>query len=65
MASKKLNLDVDQLSVESFEPQAAENERRGTVRGNGLFAITVNGTCYDGTCRGYGTCNIYPCKPIP
>ncbi|HEU4455725.1 MAG TPA: hypothetical protein VFR81_21860 [Longimicrobium sp.] len=64
MGSKKLNLDVDQLSVESFEPQGAENARRGTVRGHGLFA-TVDGTCYDGTCRGYGTCGIYPCKQIP
>jgi hypothetical protein len=64
MASKKLNLDVDQLSVESFEPQEMEGAARGTVRGNGLFA-TVDGTCVDGTCRGYGTCGIYPCKPIP
>ena len=22
-------------------------------------------TCYDYTCRGYGTCGIYPCKPVP
>jgi hypothetical protein len=22
-------------------------------------------TLYDGTCRGYGTCGIYPCRPIP
>ena len=64
MGSKKLNLDLNTLSVESFEPQGAENADRGTVRGLAL-AITVDGTCYDGTCRGYGTCNIYPCKPIP
>jgi|GEM_PF-2186233 len=64
MATKKLNLDVDQLSVESFEPQEMERGARGTVRANGL-AATIDGTCYDGTCRGYGTCGIYPCKPIP
>ncbi|HWK89445.1 MAG TPA: hypothetical protein VNP72_05595 [Longimicrobium sp.] len=22
-------------------------------------------TMYDGTCRGYGTCGIYPCRAIP
>ncbi|HYH83592.1 MAG TPA: hypothetical protein VEX86_27605 [Longimicrobium sp.] len=63
MASKKLNLDVDLLHVESFEAEAAENAR-GTVQGN-MEMITVDYTCYDYTCRGYGTCNIYPCKNIP
>lgn len=64
MGIKKLSLDLNKLSVESFEPQVAENERRGTVRGHAIVR-TVDGTCYDGTCRGYGTCGIYPCKPIP
>lgn len=61
--TKKLNLAVDQLHVESFEAQAAENAR-GTVQGN-MEVATVLATCYDYTCRGYGTCNIYPCKQIP
>lgn len=61
MASKKLNLDLDKLSVESFEPQGAESDR-GTVVGH----ITADyGTCWDETCRGYGTCGQYPCKTIP
>lgn len=59
----KMKLNLDGLNVESFEAEAKAFED-GTVRGAELFA-TVDGTCYDGTCRGYGTCNIYPCKPIP
>jgi hypothetical protein len=65
MPSKlKLNLDVAQLHVESFEPQVPERADRGTVRGNDLM-VSVDYTCYDYTCRGYGTCGIYPCKPLP
>ena len=64
MPSKlKLNLDVDQLHVESFEPQETERAGRGTVRGHVEMA-TID-TCYDYTCRGYGTCGIYPCKQVP
>jgi len=59
----KMKLDLDVLNVESFEAEAQAFER-GTVRGAELFA-TIDGTCVDGTCRGYGTCGIYPCKPIP
>jgi hypothetical protein len=63
MPSKlKLNLEVAQLRVESFEPQAAEAGPRGTVHGQ---AVTRFCTMYDATCNGYGTCNIYPCRPIP
>ena len=59
----KLNLDVDQLCVESFEAQEAEAGSRGTVQG---YAVTrFCDTMYDGTCNGYGTCGIYPCRPIP
>ena len=64
MPSKlKLNLDVDHLHVETFEPQGLERTERGTVRGNDLMASID--TCYDYTCRGYGTCGIYPCKAVP
>ena len=32
----------------------------------GTYDYTCEGcTLYDGTCRGYGTCGIYPCKAIP
>jgi len=57
----KLNLDVDQLQVESFDAEAQDRAQRGTVRGN---EASID-TCYDYTCRGYGTCGIYPCKPVP
>jgi len=63
MPSKlKLNLDVDQLHVESFELQEADAGRRGTVRGHWSLGCD---TMYDATCRGYGTCGIYPCKQVP
>jgi|SRR5215218_6166345 len=42
---KKLNLDLDQLAVESFDTSAAVRPR-GTVRG---FDIT-DSTCYDEGC---------------
>jgi hypothetical protein len=60
----KMKLDLDGLSVETFESEARETSRRGTVLGNEEM-ITVDNTCYDYTCRGYGTCGIYPCKPVP
>ena len=63
MASKKLKLDLDKLSVESFDSQGPESVERGTVLGRDF--ITVDYTCYDATCRGYGTCGIYPCKQVP
>ena len=56
----KLNLDV--LNVESFAAEA-EEKAGGTVRGNEYATIDL--TCYDYTCRGYGTCGIYPCKQVP
>lgn len=59
---KKLTLDLEQLDVTSFEPQAPEEAPRGTVHGR---ASILCGTMYDATCRGYGTCGIYPCKQIP
>jgi hypothetical protein len=57
----KHKLNVNKLQVESFEAQLPETASRGTVRGNQLSVDT----CYDATCRGYGTCGIYPCKPVP
>lgn len=48
---KKLNLAVEELSVESFETAAAHRER-GTVRGHWSFA----GTCDVATCQDGGTC---------
>ena len=58
----KLNLDVAELRVESFEAEAKDQAARGTVRGH---EATIDLTCYDYTCRGYGTCGIYPCKQVP
>jgi hypothetical protein len=62
MQTKKLSLDVDALAVESFDAQTESGAARGTVQGNAFTALC---TQYDRTCHGYGTCNIYPCQPIP
>ena len=60
--NSKLTLKLDDLQVDSFEPQHDASETRGTVQG--LVSLGCD-TQYDGTCHGYGTCGIYPCKPIP
>ena len=62
---KKLNLDVDRLTVDTFEPQAVDAER-GTVRAH-VWSQIGSGcdSQYDATCHGYGTCGIYPCRPVP
>ncbi|HET6233262.1 MAG TPA: hypothetical protein VFE05_24510 [Longimicrobiaceae bacterium] len=58
---RKLKLDVEKLNVDSFEAQEPMLAR-GTVIGQySLGCDTLN----DGTCRGNGTCGIYPCHPIP
>ncbi|HET6765133.1 MAG TPA: hypothetical protein VFH27_15715 [Longimicrobiaceae bacterium] len=59
---KKLTLKVDELVVDSFQAQADSDGQMGTV--HGLASLGCD-TLYDGTCRGYGTCGIYPRKPIP
>jgi hypothetical protein len=102
---RKLKLDLDQLTVDSFHT-AAPARREGTVFGeqctcytnctcpgcptcdhtcantcaytcddatcantcgcNDTYDYTCEGcTQYDATCRGYGTCGIYPCRDIP
>ncbi|MFL5538370.1 MAG: pinensin family lanthipeptide, partial [Longimicrobiaceae bacterium] len=44
----KLKLDLDQLSVESFETNATEDARRGTVKAHS-HVHTCGASCYD-TC---------------
>ncbi|MDB4950290.1 MAG: hypothetical protein JWM27_2939 [Gemmatimonadetes bacterium] len=60
--STKLKLSLDQLHVDSFEAQESSKDERGTV--HALWSLGCD-TMYDGTCHGYGTCGIYPCKQIP
>jgi len=62
--SKKLNLRVEQLHVDSFEPQPVETAEAGTVRGH-AWTLPLCDSQYDRTCNGYGTCGIYPCKAVP
>ena len=64
----KLKLNLDQLSVDSFDTTRSEKPK-GTVFGEQCTCYT-NCTCpgcptCDATCRGYGTCGIYPCKQVP
>jgi hypothetical protein len=62
--SKKLNLRLEQLRVDSFEPQPMERNLGGTVHGH-AWTLPLCDSQYDRTCNGYGTCGIYPCKPVP
>lgn len=49
---RKLRLEIEELSVESFEV-AKEQERGGTVRGEQeSWTCNVNYTCIDVTCAG-------------
>lgn len=43
---RKVRLEIDELSVESFETAARETEARGTVRGY----VTSWDTCVDDSC---------------
>jgi hypothetical protein len=54
---KKLRLRPDELTVESFEPALAEDER-GTVVAGGIETVedTCQKSCY-GTCK-WQTCNV-------
>jgi hypothetical protein len=42
---RKLRLDVDALSVESFNPQAAREPARGTVQANATGVYSCWNTC--------------------
>jgi hypothetical protein len=69
---RKLKLDLDQITVDSFDPNPSEGVRRGTVQGFGptpVFTCPLTcDTCYntcascDGTCENScaGTC-YYTC----
>lgn len=50
---RKMTLDVDQLTVDSFEIADASNER-GTVRGNAATLICSHQTA----CAGGDTCQL-------
>ena len=51
---KKLNLKLDELSVETFEPTAPEPDRSGTVKGNQDTDLP----CCTASCG--GTCGANP-----
>jgi hypothetical protein len=51
---KKLNLRLDDLAVETFEPAAVDAERSGTVKGN----LDTPRACCTASCG--GTCGANP-----
>lgn len=53
----KLKLDLDQLTVESFDTNPPEGARRGTVQG---LARTIYNTCVP---SGAYTCGNLSCEP--
>jgi hypothetical protein len=67
---KKLSLDLNSLSVESFEAVAVPTAERGTVRGNENDTenceMGVNSDSYDMACSGGCTqvgCTIFATLP--
>lgn len=46
---KKLSLDLDQLSVESFDTAPDAERMRGTVEGNGSYTVAPYPSCVN-TC---------------
>lgn len=61
----KLTLNLESLNVDSFDTDGEESKQRGTVQANSAFSVQWCDSMYDRTCNGYGTCGIYPCKPVP
>lgn len=47
---KKIALDVETLSVESFEVSGAETVARGTVQAHEAMLATRNNSCYRTAC---------------
>lgn len=67
---KKLSLDLNSLSVETFVPVATRTAQRGTVRGNQddteACEMGVNSDSYDMACSGGCTqvgCTIFATLP--
>jgi hypothetical protein len=65
---KKIRLNLDALSVESFDTTAAEAKARGTVHGNAeSFQVYCSdgSTCYESACGSCvsqcGSCNDATC----
>ncbi|HEX6041295.1 hypothetical protein [Longimicrobium sp.] len=68
---RKLNLSLDDLAVESFEPVSAPAAARGTVHGNDLTEeASCNFTCTPTDCGTCVACNTVEytcggCDPRP
>jgi hypothetical protein len=62
--ARKIRMDVEKLTVESFEAGEEKQTERGTV--HGVMSQLGCDTMYDGTCNNYGTCHYWGvCSPIP
>jgi len=65
---KKLSLDLDALSVESFDTTVAEGGGRGTVRGHGLIDPEPTPPVYADECTCNDSClrpsNAYYCATV-
>jgi hypothetical protein len=61
---KKLSLNLEQLSVESFETLDADGRRLGTVRGH-LCSDVCTASCPPGTCGILPVSAESECNAIP
>lgn len=64
---KKLRLELEELSVESF-PTAREPEVRGTVHGNSNYAcqsLAGGSECYTDNCLSFMPCPSQDCSTRP
>jgi hypothetical protein len=60
---RKLKLEIDALSVQSFATTAPDAPRRGTVRAAEGTVVTACGTCVGETCEGptcFTSCGFGP-----
>jgi hypothetical protein len=60
---KKLKLNIESIEVESFEPDSASLEPRGTVHGHATPICSQNPdhTCVEETCQAVYTCQFLSC----
>jgi hypothetical protein len=58
---RKLRLNLEDVSVESFETTAVDPDQRGTVKAHTAFSC-LNYTCQDGGCLGSYGCHTAYCN---
>ncbi|HEX8906775.1 MAG TPA: hypothetical protein VF771_18130 [Longimicrobiaceae bacterium] len=58
---KKVKLDIEELSVDSFDTTAREKEGKGTVFAHFTLACSQQFTCDEAGCNTIDTCGMGSC----